>query len=247
MVTHLNQSHKNNQSISQRLHDELGQLIAITPPGGKLLSEPELARQLGVSRASLREAMRTFETQGMLRKQQGSGTYVNHPSKTINSGLEILESIETLAERSGLLVTMGALDIENRPPKEEEILALGLEPSYQVLCITRVILAEGRPVAHLIDTLPEDILSPEALKNGFTGSILDLLLRQGEPALQVSRTEIGAVNASSTVARALGIQRGDVLLRFIAHLFTTSGRIIDYSLSYFLPGYFRFHVVRRVG
>jgi hypothetical protein len=26
-----------------------------------------------------------------------------------------------------------------------------------------------------------------------------------------------------------------------------SGRVVDYSHSYFLPGFFRFHVVRRVG
>jgi GntR family transcriptional regulator len=44
----------------------------------------------------------------------------------------------------------------------------------------------------------------------------------------------------------MGIQRGDVLLRFNAHLHTTDGRVVDYSYSYFLPGYFRFHVVRRV-
>ncbi len=49
------------------------------------------------------------------------------------------------------------------------------------------------------------------------------------------------------VARALGIQRGDVLLRFTADLYSTTGQIVDYSFSYFLPGYFRFHVVRRVG
>ena len=43
------------------------------------------------------------------------------------------------------------------------------------------------------------------------------------------------------------LQRGDVLLRFISYLYASSGRVLDYSFSYFLPGYFRFHVVRRVG
>jgi GntR family transcriptional regulator len=243
----LNHPGKNNQTVSYRLHEELSRIISATPPGGKLLNEPDLAKQLGVSRATLREAMRTFETQGMLRKQQGSGTYVNHPSKVFDSGLEILESIETLAERNGLIVTMGALSIENRPAQKEECLALGLETGCEVISVTRVILAENRPVAYLVDTLPANILTSAELQYDFTGSILDLLLRRGEPSLQISRTEINAVTASSTVARALGIQRGDVLLRFIAYLFPTNGRVIDYSYSYFLPGYFRFHVVRRVG
>ena len=33
---------------------------------------------------------------------------------------------------------------------------------------------------------------------------------------------------------------------FIARLYATDGRVVDYSHSYFLPGYFHFHVVRRV-
>jgi len=30
-------------------------------------------------------------------------------------------------------------------------------------------------------------------------------------------------------------------------LFDSQEKIIDYSLSYFLPGFFRFHVVRHIG
>ena len=45
----------------------------------------------------------------------------------------------------------------------------------------------------------------------------------------------------------LEIQRGDVLLKLTALLFTASGQVIDFSHSYFLPGYFKFHVVRKVG
>lgn len=234
------------QTISQRLHDNLGHLIAATQPGDRLPSEPELAQRLGVSRATLREAMRTFETQGMIRRRQGSGTYVTHPTQVIESGLEVLESIETLAQRIGLPVKLGALNIEQRPPTDDECLALGISSSVNVTRVLRVIVAEGRQAAYLVDVLPQDILTPEDLQDGFTGSVLDLLLQRGEPELKVSRTEINAVTASPEVARALGIQRGDVLLRFIAKLFADDGRVVDYSFSYFLPGYFRFHVVRRV-
>jgi GntR family transcriptional regulator len=44
----------------------------------------------------------------------------------------------------------------------------------------------------------------------------------------------------------LQIQRDDVLLHFVAHLYTKDSRVVDYSFSYFLPGYFHFHVVRKV-
>jgi GntR family transcriptional regulator len=234
-------------STSQKLHENLGALIASKSPGERLPSEPELAHQLGVSRATLREAMRTFETQGLIRRRQGAGTYVNHPSSVIESGLEVLESIDTMAKRSGLQVAMGELTVQRRAASEDELARLGLSSHANLTQIGRVMHAEGRPVAYLIDLVPEDILAPEEISVNFTGSVLDLFLHRGEPELVSSRCEINAVTATHQVARAMGIQRGDVLLWFGATLYNSMGRLVDYSFSYFLPGYFRFHVVRRVG
>jgi GntR family transcriptional regulator len=237
----------NQISRSQQLYETLNNLIRDTKPGGKLLTEPELAKKLGVSRATLREAMRTFETQGLIRRRQGSGTYVVHPSHVIETGLEVLESIDTLAKKIGLKVDFGELHTNLREAKPDEAQALELPTGSRVLEVSRIILAEGSPVAYLTDILPEDVLDMSELQENFTGSVLDLLLKRGTSSAKYSRTEINAVNASGEVARALGIQRGDVMLRFIAYLCTESGRVIDYSYSYFLPGYFRFHVIRRLG
>lgn len=236
-----------NQTTSQKLLLNLSNLINGLQAGDKLPSEPDLARQLGVSRATLREAMRTFETQGLIHRRQGSGTYIARPSQVIESGLEVLESIETLARRIGLPVALGEMRTEIIPATLEQAKALDLEPGTDLLKVTRVILAEGQPAAFLIDILPHDLITLPELSEGFTGSILDLLLRRKTLNLATSRCEINAVTASPEVARALGIQKGDVLLRFIAYLYTSEGRIVDYSFSYFLPGYFNFHVVRRVG
>jgi GntR family transcriptional regulator len=238
----------NNQvSTSQRLHESLGQVIAAAKPGQRLPSEPDLARQLGVSRATLREAMRTFETQGLIRRQQGVGTFVLRPSHVLESGLEVLESIETLAHRIGLEVRLGEMRAERRLAKENEAEALGLAQGSEVASISRVIMAEERPVAYLIDILPVDVLDPEQLARDFNGSVLDLLIERGDPPLVDSLCDIRAAAASSDIARALNIQRGDALLCFNSCLYAVDGRNIDYSFSYFLPGYFRFHVVRELG
>ena len=229
------------------LHENLETLISTKETGDRLPSEPILAKELGVSRATLREAMRTFEIQGMIRRKQGSGTYITRPTQKLQSGLEVLESIQTVANRLGLRVRLGKWRAIRRPPLDDERLTLGLEPGESVLDVSRVIIAEDRPAAFLIDVLPLDVLTSEDLEDGFTGSILDILLLRGTLSLHVSRTDINAVTASEEVARALGIQRGDALLCFCADLYTTSGEIVDHSYSYFLPGYFDFHVVRQVG
>jgi GntR family transcriptional regulator len=231
----------------KRLQEELAKLIGSLPAESRLPSEPKLATQLGVSRATLREAMRSFEGQGLIRRRQGVGTFVVAKVPVIDSGLEVLESIETLAQRIALPVKMGELQVEQVPANDEQANALDVERGTELTRVSRVIYTDNRPIAYLIDILPEDVLAVADLKTNFTGSVLDLLLRRGAPKLTQSRTEIKAIGATSDVARALQVQRDDVLLHFAAQLYSEGGRVVDYSISYFLPGYFRFHVVRRVG
>ncbi len=230
----------------QRLQAELAVLIARTPAGARLPSEPELAKKMGVSRATLREAMRTFETQGMIRRRQGAGTFVVGQVPVLESGLEILESLDTMAARLGLEVSASALHIESIYADQEYAEGLNIPLASKLTRVRRVIRADGRPVAFLVDTLPEEVLQPQQLPDYFNGSVLDYLLKQNI-ALTVSRAEISATGATPEVARALEIQRGDVLLQFRSQLYVADGRVVDYSVSNFIPGYFNFHVVRRVG
>lgn len=231
----------------QRLQAELAELILKTPPGERLPSEPQLARQLGVSRATLREAMRTFEGQGLIRRRQGIGTFVVGRTQVIDTGLEVLQSLETLADKIGLQVSMGDLKIRRILADAESAKALGVEVGTPLINVSRVITADSRPVAYLVDIMPENVLTETDLEQGFTGSVLDLVLRRGSPALANSFTEINAVAAPSDIARSLEIQRGDVLLMFQGNLYDETGRVVIFSKSYFIPGHFRFHVVRRVG
>jgi GntR family transcriptional regulator len=235
------------KKLFQRLQGDVAALINATPAGERLPSEPELAKRLGVSRATLREAMRSFEAQGLIRRRQGLGTFVVSQAGVLDSGLEILESIDTLAARIKLTTTLGNLTINQRAADAVQAQALNVEPGAALLEVERVILAEERPVAYLVDVLPETVLHPSELAQGFTGSVLDYLIMRGQPVLAYSKTEIKAVAATHDVARSLQIQRGDVLLLFVAYLHSTMGQVIDYSFSYFLPGYFRFHVVRSIG
>jgi GntR family transcriptional regulator len=230
----------------QRLQADLTKLIEATPPGQRLLNEPELAKQMGVSRATLREAMRTFETQGLIRRRQGSGTYVVGKVPVIDAGLEVLESIDTMARRMNLAIAVSDLYCEQVAADSESAAVLGVKEGSRLTRVRRVIRADGRPAAYLVDTLPETLLNPNDLSAQFRGSVLDFLLARGDK-LGISRALISATNAPADVAKPLEIQRDDVLLVFTAELFDLSGSVIDYSKSYFIPGYFHFHVNRRVG
>jgi len=64
--------------LYEQIAEQIGQLVRSSEikPGDKLPSESTLARQLGVSRPSVREAMIALETAGIVEVKNGNGTYV---------------------------------------------------------------------------------------------------------------------------------------------------------------------------
>jgi GntR family transcriptional regulator len=215
-------------------------------PGDRLPSEIELSQQLGISRPTLREALRLLEEDGSIVRRHGVGTFVAQSQPVIESGLEVLESIKRMASRSGLQVQMGEVVISERMTTAAETVGMVLNAPEPATSVMRVILAQGKPVAHLTDVLPQRFLRQAEFGAGFQGSVLDFLLERGWPALSHSRTELISEAANPYLARALRVQRGAPLMRLEAQLFAADGQIVDYSISHFIPGRFRFHVVRRI-
>ena len=213
---------------------------------GLLPSEAELGRRYNVSRATIREALSRLEQRGVVVRRHGVGTFVVKPAPIIETGLEQLESIDTLARRMGLETQMGEASIEERPATRHETEKLQVPPDSPVLSVSRVIMVGEQPVAYLVDVVAPELLRKSDLGEAFSGSVLDIFLQRGEPALSHSRTDITAEAADPATAAKLGLRRGAMVLKLEAQLYARDGRVVDYSLSYFVPGYFRFHVVRRI-
>jgi len=213
---------------------------------GLLPSEAELSKRFDVSRATIREALSRLEQRGVVVRRHGVGTFVSPQQPVLEAGLEQLESLDTLARRMGLETHMGEAEIIEREATPHEVERLQVPTGTQVLTVARVIMTGTRPVAYLIDVVPTTLLRKQDLGETFNGSVLDILIQRNEPALSHSRTDIITEAADLPTARRLHMQRGDMLLKLDSQLFSREGRNVDYSLSYFVPGFFRFHVVRRI-
>jgi len=218
------------------------------PPGRQLPSEADLSAQLGVSRPTLREALTRLEQEGMILRKQGVGTFVSSHTPVMESGLEVLESLDRQAQRNRLSIDVTHLNALERPatPEELEMLLLSRDETIDILSVDRVITLEGKSVAYLKDVVPKIYLRRSDLKERFTSSVLDIFLQRGTPLPATSRTEIEAVKAESHMASRLGIQRGTALLKLTGQLYSLDEKVLDYSVSYFIPGYFKFHLTRRV-
>lgn len=76
-----------NRSLSERTASELYNMIVLHrefAPGHKLPNENDLSESLGVSRTTLREAVRYLVAKGVLSVQRGRGTYISDDISAFN-------------------------------------------------------------------------------------------------------------------------------------------------------------------
>ncbi len=230
----------------QQAEEALVKIISSMEPGEQLPPEPSLARQLGISRATLREVMRTFVERGMLVRRHGVGTFVSSRIPALDTGLEVLESIDTIARRMGLKTEVAYLEIVERPATQVEAMGLERPDGCEVLVVTRVISVEGEPVADLRDVVPTLYLKAKDLGADFRGSVLDVLLNKPSLLLVTSKTQISVAMATRKFAQRLQVPEGSPLLKMTGQLYGYDDKVVAFSTSYFVPGHFQFHVMRKV-
>lgn len=76
------------------VYDKLYKMISegIFKDGARLPSEPELAKSLGVSRTTLRQALALLQDDGLIKNIQGKGNFIIKSSSEKNNGLEIIDN-----------------------------------------------------------------------------------------------------------------------------------------------------------
>lgn len=97
--------------------------------GGRLPSERELMATLGMSRNSIREALRTLENMGLIESRQGQGNFlVNHMGKSLSSVFSMLlftresDYIEISQLRRFIEIGAFLLAARNASEQDKEIL-----------------------------------------------------------------------------------------------------------------------------
>jgi len=196
---------------------------------------------LGVSRGTLRTALRRLAETGEIVRRQGSGTFVGRIATpgTLSEGLERLESYSSLAERRGVQLSARDVEVAEVPAAEDVAASLGVDPGTEVLQISRVLVTDGRPTALMVDSLHPATPAPDpdavkAVEDGLM--VLDVLVDHGSPiAWADTRIRACIIDADDPRGRALGLQEPTALLSLDELYFVTGEQVTHHSRDLFLP------------
>lgn len=197
----------------------------ISRPGESLATEDELATRFGVSRVTIRTALAALETDGVIERQQGKGTFVRG---TIS--VEPLQSSmsELLAHMRDVSTTTEVRVLEFdyvHPPPALGIGSDGNADLYQRA--VRVRSRNGKPLFHITTYLPEAI-GRTFSKQDLGNKPLQQLLQRAKISIHSGDQVVTATVADPTVAGRLGLAIGDPLIVVRRKYFDRAGKLVEY-------------------
>ena len=204
-------------------------------------SEFDLAKELGVSRATLREALRILEEENVVIRRHGVGTFVN-AKPLFSSGIEQLSSITDMISSVGKTRELSFIIIYNkfnRRRKEK----FNSEDGFNAVMIERVRTADGEPVVYCIDKLAKEILPDLSGYN--EESLLTVIHNNTHKRITYAVAHIEPIGYHPKISPILECEPETALLVLKQMHYDQNDEPILYSINYFRADKFSFHVLRK--
>ncbi|HLJ58366.1 MAG TPA: GntR family transcriptional regulator [bacterium] len=213
-------------------------------PGDQLLPEPALAAMLAVSRATLREAIRMLELEGVLLRTRGVGTFVAGAPflrNNLNANFGVTDLIRSEGHVPGTVDRTAKITL----PTATVRTALGLAEGAQAVVIERTRTADGRPVVRSTDILPTALI-PAGVDPLTVGeeSLYKWLQTRCGVIIHHGVARIQSVAATAPLANLLNVRRGTPLLLLEQVDYAGDNRPALYSLEYHVSDAFEVTIQR---
>lgn len=203
-------------------------------------NEIRMAARFGVSRATMRRAIRELVDKGMLVRKRGAGTFVVHPTTPtptpgarITRELALSSLFDDLTEQGHQPRTVVLTHERIRPP-QTVVASLNLPAGRLTLHLLRVRYAGRQPLAILENYLPADIAVFDAFDPSTTG--LYQALRGQGISLRVAKQRIGARNGTDEECRLLNEPPDSPLLTMDRVTHDSVGRVVEVGTHLYRAG-----------
>jgi GntR family transcriptional regulator len=234
------------RSSGAALHHQLSTILrsAIVSgrylPGDYLPGENTLVSTYGVSRATVRRALLTLESECLIERRAGKGTRIR--AMTVSQVPTSMDMHKRQLEQGAKRTTIRVLGIEEIAAPADLAVPLRISEGNPVLVVTRVRYTRRMPLRYMTTYLELGLgrsLDMRALR---TTTIVEMLGRVGRPVYR-SEDEIGATLADPILAEALDRRVGDALLDMKRIMYDRLGEPLAFQRTIASPEVFRLRVL----
>lgn len=199
----------------------------------KLPSENEMAKKFGVSRVTIRRALQTLESDDLIYRCQGIGSFVKD-RRTSHGMMKLTDFMEDMAG-AGMAATSRVLKNETVAAEGRSAVALDIREGQKVVRLDRLRLADGEPIA--MDTTYLPMFYAQLIENFDleTETIYRILEEEYEISVEKGCIRIEAENAGPDLARYLDVIPGAALLRMDRISYTVGDKPVYFQKRYYRP------------
>jgi GntR family transcriptional regulator len=198
-----------------QVEDGLRQLIRSgqVAPGTELPGELSLAETLGLSRHTIRHAMQTLVTEGLLRRERGRGTHVLDAGRLHIRQLHQFYAFAWEMASIGIEERSRVLRLTRVAANAELTARLGLKDEEQVLRVDRIRIADSEPLVLETSYLPHDLSAGLDRHSFERGSIYDQLEQALGVRVTGAQEVISPIVVSRLQARHLRVAAGSAAFK----------------------------------
>ncbi|MGB3072116.1 MAG: GntR family transcriptional regulator [Ottowia sp.] len=197
-------------------------------PNGRFYSDQEVGAMFCVSRFTVRQAIQELVTQGLLRRVQGQGTFVNTEKFDEIFGPQM--DFQHQWEKGGRPLTFRLHRFAIEPCPESIAFHLGVSAGQDVLHIERHRSSSEATISYDYRYIHPDLAGSITEQEALQYSLLDLLSRR--VTLSHAQNSIEAVTAGSELGQLLGVPpESAVLVRRLVY-FCDEGMPVMCGRSY---------------
>lgn len=222
--------------------DELRKLCQEIGTSGLVLpGEPKLASQLGVGRATLRDALTRLEAEGLILRRKGADTIVNTAALDLAGRIDLKSDFAEVLRDCGFDAEMVLLESGHAPLTSDAAEALGIKLGSPALRTLKRWDADGRPVMVAVDWVPlfGSDAEPDPSRPVFE---LAAALSAEEVAWEVAYP--GAVAVTAGIADRLELESGSPVWTLERVGIGRSGRRSFFAFEYHIPSIVQYGFIR---
>jgi len=202
--------------------------------------EAALTRSFGVSRITVRAALRLLADEGLIVRRSGKGTFVAVPAQHGRSLWAALTVPDVVYDGQEITRRYTRRRAVHASPGVAE--SLGIRPGSRVLRVEGLMLLGGSPLAHVTLSVPESFTRRVSMAQIVDSPVIRLV--SDAAGIRVSTVDqwTTASLADKHVADALGIRAGDPLLLIERVFYAADGTPVELAVNRFRTDRFRHHL-----
>jgi GntR family transcriptional regulator len=177
-------------------------------PDGRLPPEETLAENLGVSRGTLRAALQSLSSEGLVSRRRRHGTYVNEHVLRSSMRLNRLVPFARMVEQAGYTASTDPQDTRRSTATAYQATELEIAEGDEILVVRRLLRADDTPVITVADVVPVKRLVVAADRIRAAETTFEFLELNAATAVDYATSEVIPRVAGASEPAGLGLARG---------------------------------------